>query len=102
MTEEWIIDGLTENYVNILKKKYIEENGEKLKVGGNWRTSASNTQTGRKYIQGVVPENIWKAILAIWGEEPTEEDEVFPMDETDEPELSSLEKTMTENLLKFD
>lgn len=102
MIEEWIIDGLTENYVNILKNNYIEENGEKLRVGENWRTSARNNQSGRKYIQSVVPENIWKAILAIWGEEPTEEDEVFPMDETDEPELSSLEKTMTDNLLKFD
>lgn len=71
MFTEWIIDGLTRDYVNVLKRRYIEDEGERLQVGEDWRTSAQNSAEGREYIRTIVPENFYNSILAVWGETPT-------------------------------
>lgn len=71
MYTEWIIDGLAEDYVNVLKRRYIEDAGEKLQVGQDWRTSAQNSVEGRKFIKSIVPENFYESILAVWGDLPT-------------------------------
>lgn len=66
MQEEWIIENLTIEYVNIIKIRYLEENGEKLQVGSNLRTSAQNNQEGINYLTSILPEKILKVILTMW------------------------------------
>lgn len=71
MFTEWIIDGLAKDYVDILKRRYIEDEGEKLQVGEDWRTSAQNSLEGREFIKSIVPENFYNSILAVWGDSPS-------------------------------
>lgn len=66
MQEEWIIENLTVDYVNIVKLRYIEEEGQKLQVGQNWRTSAQNNEEGIAYIKSILPEKIYRVILTMW------------------------------------
>lgn len=74
MFTEWIIDGLAEGYVNVLKRRYIEDSGEKLQVGQDWRTSAQNSAEGREFIKSIVPENFYASILAVWGDSMSEKE----------------------------
>lgn len=66
MKEEWIIENLTIDYVNIIKMRYIEEEGQKLQVGQNWRTSAQNTLEGIEYLTSILPEKVLQSILIMW------------------------------------
>lgn len=71
--EEIYIDLLTRDYVNIRKKKTIEQDGILYNVT-NWRTSYKNSPIGRDKVEEEVPEPYKIAILAVWGDKPTRED----------------------------
>lgn len=73
--EEIYIDLLTRDYVNIRKKKTIEQDGVLYDVT-NWRTSYKNSLMGREKVEEEVPDPYRTAILAVWGDKPTREDSI--------------------------
>ncbi len=69
--EKITLDMLTSDSVSILKQQYITIDGTDIKVGDNIRNAYMNTQTDREYLQKVLPEDYYNAVLAVWGDAPT-------------------------------
>ena len=76
MVEKKTVDMLTTNSVSILTQKYIEVEGTYEQVGQNHRKAYVNSETGRSDLQGSEPEDVVNAVLSIWGDSPTVDEEV--------------------------
>ena len=67
ITYDLTIDLLTPNSVSILsQKKYHGEN-----LGTPIRTAYDNSASHRLALKNAVPDNVYDAIILIWGEVPT-------------------------------
>lgn len=73
MEKETCIDALAKDYVNILFKKYVEEDGKRYYVGELERTSFANDETGIKLLKEQIDEPYVTAILTVWGENSKKE-----------------------------
>lgn len=64
------IDALTENGVSISTKKYINYNGKEIEVFSN-RKAYINSERGIDKIRQELIEPYLSGVLAVWGTEPT-------------------------------
>ena len=75
MTQEKIIEYLTNNDVRISTVNYIEVDGTKYKIGvGNTR-SYINSNSGRDELQSSLEEPYLSAVMTVWGNTPTMSDQ---------------------------
>lgn len=75
ITENKTVDMLTEDSVSILTQKFIDIDGVTSQVGQNHRKAYVNSQSGRETLQNEQPEEVVNAVLSIWGDTPTIEEE---------------------------
>ena len=75
MEEQKIIDMLTEGSVSIMTKTFVTVEGNRYEVGLPHRIAYVNSAKGRAELQKDQPQNIVSAVLAIWGEQATIEEE---------------------------
>ena len=71
------LDMLTTDSVSILKQQYITVDGTDTRVGENVRNAYMNTQTDREQLKIILPEEYYNAVMAVWGNEPTIDDEML-------------------------
>ena len=71
------LDMLTTDSVSILKQQYITVDGTDIRVGENVRNAYMNTQTDREQLKIILPEEYYNAVMAVWGDEPTIDDEML-------------------------
>lgn len=64
------IDMLTEESVSIETKTFIEFESEQKEVKSN-RKAYINSERGRKELENEQPENIVKAVFAVWEDGPS-------------------------------
>lgn len=69
------LDNLTENSVSVLTQQFVEINGESVQVGENHRAAFMNTTYGRIELAVKLPEPYLSSVMAVWGENPTVEQE---------------------------
>lgn len=69
------VDMLTKDSVSILTQNFIEFDGKKQQVGENHRRAYVNSTTGRAEIQENEPEYVVNAVMIMWGDEATVEEE---------------------------
>lgn len=66
------ITRLTENFVELIAKKFVEIDGKRIKLDvPHIATSYTNSEIGRQRLQENEPKNIVTAIMAMWGDMPT-------------------------------
>ena len=69
--EKIYLDMLNTDSVAIVKKKYIIIDNVENQVGIETRNTYMNTQSERKYLQSILPESYYTAIISVWGDFPT-------------------------------
>lgn len=74
--EKKTVDMLTTDSVSILTQKFIDVDGKQEQVGSNHRCSYVNSENGRQNLQDNEPEEVVTAVMAIWGDSPTVEEQV--------------------------
>ena len=74
-TEKITLDNLTENSVSVLTQQFASLNGQTVQVGENHRTAFVNSEYGRIELKDKLPEPYLSAVMAVWGENPTVEQE---------------------------
>lgn len=67
------LDKLNKNSVSVLTQQFVEINGESVQVGENHRAAFMNTTYGRIELAIRLPEPYLSSVLAVWGEEPLNE-----------------------------
>ena len=75
--ERKTVDMLTIYSVSILTQKFIDVDGVPTQVGQNHRCAYVNSESGRKSIAESEPEEVVSAVMAIWGDTPTVNEETF-------------------------
>lgn len=81
MITEYALDMLNKDSVSVLKREYAEINGVKTQIGSNWRCAFSNSETGRKEIALLIPEEYVASVFAVWGDTPTVSDDITNQNE---------------------
>ena len=74
--ERKTVDMLTNDSVSILTQKFISIDGVETQVGENHRAAYVNSVIGRQTIEEEQPKEIVGAVMAIWGANPTIEDNI--------------------------
>ena len=74
-TEKITLDNLTENSVSVLTQQFAEINGQTVQIGENHRTAYTNSAYGRIELEAKLPEPYLSSVMAVWGENPTVEQE---------------------------
>lgn len=69
------VDMLTKDSVSILTQNFVEFEGKEQQVGENHRRAYINSQEGRAEIEECEPENVVNAVMAVWGDTATVEEE---------------------------
>lgn len=69
------IDMLTSESVSILSQKYVTIDGVDTQVGDNHRKAYANSKAGREELRGEQTADVVNAVFAIWGNEPTVEEQ---------------------------
>ena len=82
LKEKIILDMLTNTSVSILKKQYFDIDGERFYTN-NIRNAYENSPSGRALIKESLPDDYYKAVIAVWGDNPTVDD---PIEESEEIE----------------
>ncbi len=70
---EIILDMLTNTSVSVLKKQYFDIDGERFYTS-NIRNAYENSPSGRTLIKEFLPDDYYKAVIAVWGDTPTVND----------------------------
>lgn len=70
------LDMLTEHGVSVKKQKYVSVDGQEYLTGQPWRRAYVNSVRGRQQIEDELPQPYLSAVLALWGDEPTVNDEL--------------------------
>ena len=81
--EKKTVDMLTSESVSILTQKFIEIDGVLTQVGQNHRCAYANSEAGRSTLQELEPEEVVSAVMAIWVDTPTVNEETFEEVSTD-------------------
>lgn len=81
--EKKTVDMLTSGSVSILTQQFIEIDGVPTQVGQNHRCAYVNSEAGRSNLQELEPEEVVSAVMAIWGDTPTVNEETFEEVSTD-------------------
>ena len=74
-TEKITLDNLTENSVSVLTQQFASLNGQTVQVGENHRTAFVNSEYGRIELKDKLQEPYLSSVMAVWGENPTVEQE---------------------------
>lgn len=82
LKEKITLDMLTNTSVSILKKQYFDIDGERFYTN-NIRNAYENSPSGRALIKESLPDDYYKAVIAVWGDNPTVDD---PIEESEEIE----------------
>jgi len=83
------IHRLTTEFVEIDSEQYVEINGQQIKLDvPKHSVSYINSVSGRERLLYDQPVNIIKAVLLIWGDEPTIEEEEIPETDDQEEEIN--------------
>lgn len=77
---EYTLEQLTQNSVNILIETFADIDGVKTKIGDNKRISYSNSAYGRMKVQELLPESYRKAVFNVWGDTPTVTEPMYDLD----------------------
>lgn len=75
MIERYTINNLTQDSVSVKRQTFIEYQGQEFLIGEPWRRAYVNSEGGRQQIIEELPQAQVNAILAVWGDEPTVEEE---------------------------
>ena len=71
--KEYTLEHLTTESVNVVTVSTATIDKERREVGRS-RMAYVNSPTGRKQLSAILPEEYVKAVLALWGENPTVSD----------------------------
>lgn len=71
MVEKYTLDMLTSDSVSVRKQTYVDYQGQLWPIGQPWRRAYVNSVTGRQAVINELPEQQQNAIFAVWGTEPT-------------------------------
>jgi hypothetical protein len=71
LTEKITLDMLNSESVSVVRQQYLNYNGTEMPVGENKRNSYLNTDEDRELLRTSLPENIYNAIIAVWGDVAT-------------------------------
>ena len=69
--EKYTLDNLNQDNVSVIKQTYVEYMGQMYPIGQIWRRAYVNSTTGRKQIIEELPIAQVNAIMAVWGDAPT-------------------------------
>lgn len=75
MIERYTIDNLTQDSVSVKRQTFIEYQGQEFLIGESWRRAYVNSEGGRQQIIDELPQAQVNAIMAVWGDAPTVEEE---------------------------
>lgn len=75
MIEKYTLDNLTQDSVSVKKQTYMDYMGQIYPIGEPWRRAYVNTEQGRQQIIDELPQAQVNAIMAVWGDAPTVEEE---------------------------
>ena len=75
MIEKITLDMLTENSVSVKTQRYVVVDGQEYPIGEPHRRAYVNSVRGRQAVENEVPEPQRSAIFALWGENPTVDDD---------------------------
>lgn len=71
MIEKYTLDMLTQDSVSAKKQTFIEYMGQEYPIGEPWRRAYVNSMQGRQQIVNELPQTQVNAIMAVWGDEST-------------------------------
>ncbi|KYG91492.1 hypothetical protein A0U40_00660 [[Bacillus] sp. KCTC 13219] len=71
MIEKYTLDNLNQDNVSVSKQTYIDYQGQQYPIGELWRRAYINNNSGRQQIVNELPQAQVNAIMAVWGDEPT-------------------------------
>lgn len=74
MIEKYTLNDLNQDSVVVFKQTHIEYNGEYYPIGDLWTRAYSNSTKDRERIKVDLPLAQQNAILAVWGDTPTIEE----------------------------
>jgi len=75
MIEKITLDMLTQDSVSLKKQNYTIIEGQIYEIGEPWRRAYVNSTQGREQVNIEVAEPYRTAILTVWGDTPTAEDD---------------------------
>lgn len=75
LTTKITLDMLTQDSVSVLKQQFLILNNTEMQVGGNIRNTYANSISGRKLIKSILPNEYYNAVIAVWGDTPTIDEE---------------------------
>lgn len=75
--EKITIEMLTKDSVSLLREKFLIYNDEEIPLGDKTRNSYVNSISGRKAIKSKYSSEYYNAIISVWGDEPTIDDEML-------------------------
>lgn len=71
LKEKKTVDMLTPDSVSIMTSQLVSLDGEMVQIGDPHRRAYANSASGRKEIRENEPEDVTRAVFAIWGDSPT-------------------------------
>ncbi len=71
LTEKITLDMLNSESVSVVRQQYLNYNGTEMPVGENKRNSYLNTDEDRAILKSSLPENLYNAVIAVWGDVAT-------------------------------
>lgn len=79
MIEKYTIDNLNLDNVSVKKQTFMEYMGVEYPMGQPWRRAYVNSESGRQQIVEELPQAQVNAVMAVWGDTPTvnEEEQVI-------------------------
>lgn len=72
---EIALENLSQDSVSVLKKPYVEFMGQRF-YGTNIRNTYANSPSGRVLIKESLPDDYYKAVIAVWGDNFTVDDPI--------------------------
>ena len=75
LTTKITLDMLTQDSVSVLKQQFLILNNTEMQVSGNIRNTYANSISGRKLIKSILPNEYYNAVIAVWGDTPTIDEE---------------------------
>lgn len=69
--EKYTLDNLNQDSVSVSKQTFVEYMGQMFPIGERWRRAYSNSVQGRQQIIDELPVVQVNAIMAVWGDSPT-------------------------------
>lgn len=70
METKILIDGLSDQSVSVVKRKYIVENGKEYFISEPMRRSYLNNNIDRQMLKNDVPEPYYSSIMSVFGDHP--------------------------------